>query len=350
VWIGRGRLAYLSGVIGLAFSGVVMLEEGSSVENDGKERPFAQVAEDQLDAQVASLAFAPGGAELASATVGGDVWVKNRATNHSFRLESGGVASAQSLAFSPDGRVLAVAGVGPAVRLWDVERGRELPALEAGQSGTHRVAFSADGALLAVSGRGGQSAGGLITLWDWSNQRRLGTLEGHRGGITALAFSRAGSLLATGDSKGVVKLWNPAQKRERMSLRADDSLTIIQAVALSPDGALLATVGFLKRDVRLWKTASGQPQGAVPGSPLGVNALAFSADGAILALAGEEGKASLWHLAEHREVGTVRSRGGSFRSLSFSDDNRVLATGGVDGRVCLWDLAQALSAESNRGP
>jgi WD40 repeat protein len=49
---------------------------------------------------------------------------------------------------------------------------------------------------------------GTICLRDSSTGRELGRREAHQGQTTALTFSPDGTTLASGDSHGVVRLWN----------------------------------------------------------------------------------------------------------------------------------------------
>ena len=186
-----------------------------------------------------------------------------------------------------------------------------------------------------VSPRSGSGAAGD----DWP------TLDGHGGGINILAFSPDGSSLATGDSAGLVKLWDVPAGKERTTFRAAQPGNGVTALAFSADGAMLATASYLECSVRLWNVADGELRTALPRTALGVRALAFSPDGTLLAMAGEDGTAVLWGVNEARELGSVRANERGLQSIAFSGDGRVLATGGTDGYVRLWDVAQALKGK-----
>jgi WD40 repeat protein len=209
------------------------------------------------------------------------------------------------------------------------------------------VAFSRAGRLLAVGESGGRRRAGVVTIWDWEGRRQLITLHGHSGGINAVAFAPDGARLVSGDSAGIVKLWDVTTGQERASLRVCEPGGGLTAVAISPDGILLATAGFLDRSVRFWDAASGEPRGELPRTGSGVTGLAFSPDGTTLAMARGDGTIPLWKVAPARERGSLRAPGRGLQSVAFSSDGRLLATGGMDGAVRFWDLAQALGGPSS---
>jgi WD40 repeat protein len=195
------------------------------------------------------------------------------------------------------------------------------------------------------SGRGSRRRG-AVTIWDWEGRRRLITLQGHSSSINALAFAPDGSRLVSGDSVGIVKLWDVATGQERASLQACEPGAGLTAIAVSPDGALFVTAGFLDRSVRFWDAANGQPRGEVPKTGSGVTDLAFAPDGTTLAMARGDGTIPLWGMAPARERGTLRTPGRGLQSVAFSNDGRLLATGGMDGAVRLWDVSQAREGQS----
>jgi WD40 repeat protein len=349
----RSAFAWGGWLLVLAVSGafiwfVIATSTEPEAQSTVPKPPFAQVGRQDNDAPVWSLAFSPGESRLAWATAAGGVWLQDLGTGRALLLERGAMSSAQSLAFSYDGRVLAVAGHGRAVRLWDTETGTVLPGLGDRAETGRCIAFSPAGKLLAVGGSGGgRRQGGAVTLWDWEGRRRLLTLPGHSGGINALAFAPDGSRLVSGDSAGIAKLWDVATGQERASLRACEPGAGVTAIAISADGTLLVTAGYLDRSVRFWDAASGAPRGDLLRTDSGVTALAFSPDGTILALARGDGTIPLWEVAPARERGALRTPGRGLQSVAFSSDGRLLATGGMDGTVRFWDLVQALGGQSS---
>jgi WD40 repeat protein len=329
--------------------GAIVFDGGSEPKVGGvpgeAERPAGELDRDECGSPVWALTVSPGGATLGAATIGGEVRVIGLPSTPLLRLEFGSMSAARSLAISSDGRVLAFAGLGTSVSLWDIEEGRSLDPLEIDGTVPKTVAFPAAGPLLAVGGsrRRGRDS---LTLWDWRERRRRASLDGHEGGINALAFSAVGSILASSDSLGVVKLWETAEGRELASWVASRPGNAVKAMALSPDGKLLATAGLLEAEVRLWDAPSAHPRGTLPAPGGAVNGLAFSPDGLLLALAGRDGTAVLYEAARAREVGSIPTTAAALEAVIFADRGRVLATGGRDGSLRMWDLGQALAVRS----
>ncbi|GAB7036814.1 MULTISPECIES: nSTAND1 domain-containing NTPase [Catenuloplanes] len=115
----------------------------------------------------------------------------------------------------------------------------------------------------------------------------------------------------------------------------------VQAVAFSADGGLLAAAGT-GNTVRLWPL--GRPAPVLDGTPLpGVDqdifGLAFNAGGRLLAAAGASGRILLWDVRDPRRpvaLPPLTGPAGTVYALAF-DRHGVLAAAGIDGRIRRWD-------------
>lgn len=108
----------------------------------------------------------------------------------------------------------------------------------------------------------------------------------------------------------------------------------IHAIAISPDGSVLASSGS-DRKVRLWYLETGAEQIPLPAYPCEVRSLAFSPDGETLATGGSDGLIHLWNPAS-LEKQVIAAHDRAIRSLAFSPSGLILASGGIDKTIKFW--------------
>ncbi len=111
------------------------------------------------------------------------------------------------------------------------------------------------------------------------------------------------------------------------------------AVAVSPDGRLVATASRTDPTVRIWEGPAANPLGRPIECPSTIHSLAFRPDGQALAIACCDGTIRFWELGPARIGTAVIPHGKMVLSIAFSHDGKRLATAGVDGLVKLWDAA-----------
>jgi WD40 repeat protein len=105
----------------------------------------------------------------------------------------------------------------------------------------------------------------------------------------ATAESWEGARLYAVESREVARVWDAATGRQLLKLEVPDG----RAVAFSPDGTRLATVGH--GSPRIWDAASGNQLPKVRHGS--AQAVAFSPDGTRLATGGSDGSVRVWRVA-----------------------------------------------------
>ncbi len=129
-------------------------------------------------------------------------------------------------------------------------------------------------------------------------------------------------------------------------------LSLVESMAFSPDGKLLATGSF--REVVLWDVASGAVKRRVEGFADRVVAVAFSPDGKLLATGGgapsADGEVTLVDVAGSSPPRLlVAAHSDTAFGVAFSPDGKLLATAGADKLVKLWTVADGKLAKSFEG-
>ena len=294
---------------------------------------------------VSALTFGTGGTTLATAESDGatELWDVTTQTQTGAALTVPGSAGVSALAFSPGADALATGNGSGSIQLWN-PAGFHQPSAPLGvgpvspaaaASGhTPPATFSAGGGLLATS-----DGHGIVRVWDISARRLVGEPLSSYHTLTGLALSPDGKTLAVAGSG--VQLWQTATGQRIGSALPAVGHGRYRAVAFSPDGTLLATLGA-DGTARIWNVTTQQEIGAPmtvdrPGALTG--AVAFSPSGRTLVTVGAGGQAQLWSVATHRALGKPMAAGPATTVVTFSPDGTRLATAGSDGSVRLWDVA-----------
>ena len=111
---------------------------------------------------------------------------------------------------------------------------------------------------------------------------------------------------------------------------------IVQSLAFSPDGMLLASGGY--RTVKLWRRP-GAAKLAEMGAGLPVTDLAASPDGKWIATVAPGNAIKLWNAGDGKHAKDLTGHGGAVTDLKFSADSAKLLTGSADKSVRIWTIA-----------
>lgn len=110
-------------------------------------------------------------------------------------------ANVQGLAFTPRGDLITCEE--SVAKLWALPERTQERRYAPGKKNAQTLALSPDGAWLVTGG-----ANGALRVWSAGTGLLVETLEGHEAPLVSLAFRPDGQRLASGDSKGLVRLWS----------------------------------------------------------------------------------------------------------------------------------------------
>lgn len=241
---------------------------------------------------VSCLALSPDGQWLVSGREDGHVGLWHPRKGELLREMRVHNVPVSAVAFSADGRWWASGAEDGTVLLWG--RGKAHPLHV--RKGLRCLDFCPQGRWLAMAGRAG-----AVQLLPLRDPLPKAPLLVHQGGpaLVGLRFSAHGQLLLWADETGKVSCWDPVSHQ----LRSSPTLPVqgLVSIAVSDDLRWLAASGGtgelvlwdLNRDALAWRQSL--PGGAA-------SHLRFSADGAQLHAAREDGTQSDWSVEEGRPL------------------------------------------------
>ena len=155
------------------------------------------------------------------------------------------------------------------------------------------------------------------------------------GAITSVAFSPNGKLLAASTGEGQIRVWRTADGQPLLTLSGHTNW--VWSIAFSPDGQILAS-GSHDLTVRLWDVHTGQCLKTLSGHTRGVRSVAFSPDNQTLASGSYDQTIRLWDIHTGQSLKTLMGHTNSIWSIAFSLDGQTLASGSEGQTVRLWDV------------
>jgi WD40 repeat protein len=191
------------------------------------------------------------------------------------------------LFFAADGRSLWAADSEGRLRAWELPSGKalETPKLESPAPGDKTAAFSLDGKRLALgSWEFAMGLANAVRVWDLADGKQRTNFPGHRGSVSALAFTPDGRRLASGGDDATL-IWDVGGRRvlrQWAGEREDASAIVTNALAFGADGALIAA-GREDGSVVVRETETGDERFRSEANSGPVMQILLSADGRRLA-------------------------------------------------------------------
>ena len=312
--------------------------------------------------------FSTDGQRLVTGSTGGDVWLWDLTDrlNEGFNIREWGRITSADFNHS---RTLVAAGFrNGSVRHWDLQ-GNLISSLESeSREPIIDVAFSPsepapgggfDGQIIATASRDG-----AIRFWELNGEKPFAEFRVRKMGEQSLAFSPDGQQLAAIWDDATIGIWNlQGQKLNEFDLQ--DYHDDITQVSFSPDEKQAFLV-VASRDgtVSLWPIQGTQPKALSRGGDGEVRDISISPDGAIIAIASDNGAIRLWQwernktlqkfdINENRELKLQRffwfgqrqqtlgiQENAPAVRVRFSPDGKELAAASQDGEILLWNIEE----------
>lgn len=278
--------------IAVATPNAIWLFNGNSIEDEPHQLPLKDSV---------NVAFSPTDDLLAVTDSAGGITVWDMEQNEAILLLPAGNLDVE---FSPDGTHLLATNISE-LRLWEVESGKQVSRVEFAPCEDDfycspvGAAFSPDGKAIATLSYKSDSEV-LWQLWDAETGEEIQQQVGVFMGISLhsdIAFSPDGNSLIGGIDLGMW-MWrladNTLQQVEMVDELTDEIYDLghqwgVSAVAFSPSGETFASGGYEDGTVQLYDATQAKEIAYFDGSVASIFGLAFSPDGARLAVVNEDG-------------------------------------------------------------
>ncbi len=322
--------------------------------------------------EITTLAFTHDGKTLASGSEG-SIQLWDTDSGDKLTAISTGENNIDGLTFARDNNILNAVGFASTVQ-WDVTTGTRisantLPISLIGPGGIQTswddgtfftfpiYVYSPNFRTLAVKNKE-NNKNSKIKLWNVTTREYLCSLteKAYQSAKGAMALTPDGSMLAADDRSGKVFLWDThADKRivtfntsenllkKVFGVLKDRTLTLgshsIYAMTFDHNGKNLA-IGIRDKEIQLWDvTAQKRVRTLKAPHKYAICKLAFSSDGTLLASGDTGGEIHLWEVTTGAHLASYKGHKGNIGALVFSKDRKLLAsTSSLDGTVLLWNV------------
>jgi WD40 repeat protein len=242
------------------------------------------------------------------------------------------------------------------------------------------MAFSRNGNLLAT-GSDFESFDNIdsgkfeIIIWDLSKNVVKGRLLGHKSPIKSISFDRSSKTIISGDSKGIIKIWDIENLKELNSiesigwvstilLSSDDKFLLVEhkyekrveildfnslnlistlnidkeigSMDISKDGDKIALSCY--RNLEIWSLISKNKLQFISDNELRGFNIKYSPDGKLLAVGMPNGDINFYNPTNLEFQFSLKEHFKPVISISFSNDSKFLLSGSSDQSAIIWNL------------
>jgi hypothetical protein len=296
---------------------------------------------------ISAIAFSPDGGLLAIAGHH-EIILRSADGQQVVARLLGDASRLEALAFSGDGKLLAACGGSPSefgeVQVWNVAERKLVRSIRTSGDTVYGVSFSPDATRVAVG-----CADKLVRAFAVADGKELMRCDNHLDWVFATAWSQDGTRLATASRDKALKLIDVATGHliDDISRPRDPWLVLARhprenVIAAGTDNGM---VKLYKMEPRGGRLAEGDDKensairelDRLPGP---CHALAWSADGAVIAASGPSGEIRAWQAADGKRLWVSKEKLAPIYTLAFTADGKRLAAAGADGEIRLLEVAK----------
>jgi hypothetical protein len=188
--------------------------------------------------------------------------------------------------------------------------------------------------------------------WEWGRlvylcDQKVRTFEVGKP-VNSVAWMPDGKRFVSGSWDGKARVWDAETRRATLTIPTEANY--VHAVAVSPDGKLIATGTSLKTGyLRLWDSQTGALLKTLTGHTDSVLSVTFSRDGRRLLTGSYDKTARLWDIGTGETIRTFAGHTWWVWSANFSSDERRMVTASQDGTAIVWDVASGQTKQRFAG-
>jgi len=289
----------------------------------------------ELGQAVSALTWSKDGSRLAAGGELGALLVYDSATQSERRLV-GHTGTVLGLALAEPGHYLASTGADRTLRSWDTQSGNPVEAPIVLSDVMSSLAWSDDRRLAVLGGKDKS-----VRVLDLRGGHRA-LLRQHEEPVDFVTISGDATRLGSYSPDTGLRLWSLGVDPSPDELAERGNVLALGLAA--PDQLLSAGLG--RNGVCIWQLSTGSCATRLPVRLDRVRALAVSANGQRLALAGSGTQIFIWDLAQKIPIQVIEGLRQETRALAFALDGQTLAAAGIERKLRIFDVhSAALLAE-----
>jgi WD40 repeat protein len=177
-------------------------------------------------------------------------------------------------------------------------------------------------------------SGGVISLWDLKTWTLVEKIKESRGDINAVAFSPDSKLLVSGGDAKEAVVWSLIDRKPIYKTKIRDKIT---SITFAGDSAV--AIGTDSKKVYFWDfTRDKDP--IKKSTEKDVLCIAASPDGKQVATGSNDDAVTIWNSATGEKLRVLKGHDNNVKAVIYSSGGKWLVSAGDDNKIIIWDQAE----------